>query len=637
MKKLFSLDSDYPILAALEKIDPDTKEVTKTDIFTRRTVNPVAEIKAVESAEEAMQVSLDRKGRVDIYYMATLLQNKYEDTELSVVMEDITNELLNKGQIFRDPEKIATQKPYAEIVDKSEYLCGNVRRKLVMAEMFAKNDSRYNDNVEALKAVIPEDIGAAEISVDLGCTWIDTADYEDFMRSLSGRTEYDSRNFGLRFSEITGKFSIENARTRNQSALNPNEVSTYGTEDMNMYHILENLLNQKKIQVFDYFPDPQDPKKVKSVLNKNKTQIAQSKAKAIKGKFSEWIFATEERKEKYVRRYNEKFNNLVGRSYDGSHLTFSGMADGFKLKPHQLDCVARTIYGGNTLAAHCVGAGKSAVIAASVMKKKELGLIHKACVVVPKPLTEQTEREWRTSFPDAKLLVVDNKDLSDEKKRELFTARVATGDYDAIIMSQEQYEKLPMSDAHRLDFLNKQKAELLDQLAQSKRENGRRDPTVKEIERLLKQIESRIDAITNPKSKSRGKDSLLNFESLGFDYLVVDEAHAYKNGFVSTKMGDVSGVNTRESGRAGDMQMKCDYFNSEFGNGHILYATGTPIITGYLRSEMPILRCLSKRASHFMVMLLIFINEYSILCIGIISKRNYIGCDYYVRLLSYSY
>nr|WP_303789391.1 YodL domain-containing protein [Ruminococcus flavefaciens] len=595
VKKLFSLDSDYPILAALEKIDPDTKEVTKTDIFTRRTVNPVAEIKAVESAEEAMQVSLDRKGRVDIYYMATLLQNKYEDTELSVVMEDITNELLNKGQIFRDPEKIAKQKPYAEIVDKSEYLCGNVRRKLVMAEMFAKNDSRYNDNVEALKAVIPEDIGAAEISVDLGCTWIDTADYEDFMRSLSGRTEYDSRNFGLRFSEITGKFSIENARTRNQSALNPNEVSTYGTEDMNMYHILENLLNQKKIQVFDYFPDPQDPKKVKSVLNKNKTQIAQSKAKAIKGKFSEWIFATEERKEKYVRRYNEKFNNLVGRSYDGSHLTFSGMADGFKLRPHQLDCVARTIYGGNTLAAHCVGAGKSAVIAASVMKKKELGLIHKACVVVPKPLTEQTEREWRTSFPDAKLLVVDNKDLSDEKKRELFTARVATGDYDAIIMSQEQYEKLPMSDAHRLDFLNKQKAELLDQLAQSKRENGRRDPTVKEIERLLKQIESRIDAITNPKSKSRGKDSLLNFESLGFDYLVVDEAHAYKNGFVSTKMGDVSGVNTRESGRAGDMQMKCDYFNSEFGNGHILYATGTPVsnsmtelyvMTRYLRPDL---------------------------------------------------
>lgn len=595
IKKLFKLDADYPILSALEVIDPETKAVTKADIFSKRTVSPIAEVTAVESAEEAMQVSLDRKGRVDIYYMATLLQNKYENTELSDVMENVTSELLDKGLIFRDPEKIATGKPYAEIVDKSEYLCGNVRRKLVMAETFAEQDSSFNRNVEALREVIPENIGAAEISVDLGCTWIDTADYEEFLRVLSGRTEYESRNFSVRFSEITGKFSIENSKSRNMDNFNPNELSIYGSEDMNMYHIAENLLNQKKIQVFDYFPDPMNPKKVKSVLNKNKTQVAQSKAKAIKQKFAEWIFATEERKEKYVKRYNEKFNNLVGRTYDGSHLTFSGMANGFKLRPHQLDCVARTIYGGNTLAAHCVGAGKSAVIAASVMKKKELGLIHKACVVVPKPLTEQTEIEWRTSFPDAKLLVVDNKDLSDEKKREIFTARVATGDYDAIIMSQEQYEKLPLSAQHQYEFLSKQKAELLDQLEQNKRESGRRDPTVKEIEITIKKLEARIEAITNPKSKSRGKDNFLDFESLGFDYLVVDEAHAYKNGFVTTKMGDVSGVNTRESGRAGDMQMKCDYFNSEFGNGHILFATGTPVsnsmtelyvITRYLRPDL---------------------------------------------------
>ena len=344
-----------------------------------------------------------------------------------------------------------------------------------------------------------------------------------------------------------------------------------------MYHIMQNLLNQQKIQVFDYIPDPKDPKKVKSVLNKNKTQVAQSKAKVIQQKFREWIFASDKRKEKYVRRYNDKFNNLVGRSYDGSHLTFEGIESNFHLRKHQLDCVARTIYGGNTLVAHCVGAGKSAVMAASVMKKKELGLINKACVVVPKPLTEQTEREWRSRFPDAKLLVVDNKDLSDEKKRELFTARVATGDYDAIIMSQEQFEKLPMSEQHQLDFLYKQIAEMQDQLAQNKRESGRRDPSVKELEAAIKRTQNRIDNILNPKSKSRGKDSLLNFESLGFDYLVVDEAHAYKNGFVMTKMGDVSGVNTRESGRAGDMQMKCDYLNSEFGNGHILFATGTPI------------------------------------------------------------
>ncbi len=580
-KKLFSQDADYPILDALENVDAETKEVTKAPIFTRRTVNPVLEVTEVATSEEAMQVSLDKRGKVDIPYMATLLQNQYEDIELNEVMESITEELLEKGLIFRDPEKVATGKPYIEIVDKAEYLCGDVRKKLAMAEDAASQDSKYAKNVEALKEVIPEDIGAAEISVDIGCTWIDTDDYEAFMRELSGRTEYDSRLYSVRFSEITGKFTIENARARNSFNFNPNELSTYGTEDMNMYHIMQNLLNQQKIQVFDYFPDPKDPKKVKSVLNKNKTQVAQSKAKAIQQKFREWIFATDKRKEKYVRRYNDKFNNLVGRSYDGSHLTFEGMESNFHLRKHQLDCVARTIYGGNTLAAHCVGAGKSAVMAASVMKKKELGLINKACVVVPKPLTEQTEREWRSRFPDAKLLVVDNKDLSNEKKRELFTARVATGDYDAIIMSQEQFEKLPMSSEHQLDFLYKQIAEMQDQLAQNKRESGRRDPSVKELEAAIKKTKIRIDNILDPKSKSRGKDSLLNFESLGFDYLVVDEAHAYKNGFVMTKMGDVSGVNTRESGRAGDMQMKCDYLNSEFGNGHILFATGTPDTSPY--------------------------------------------------------
>ena len=433
IKRLFSQDADYPILDALENIDSETNVVTKAAIFTRRTVNPVLEVTEVATDEEAMQVSLDKRGKVDIPYMATLLQNQYEGKELNEVMEIVSEELLEKGLVFRDPEKIATGKPYIEIVDRAEYLCGDVRRKLAMAEEAANQDSKYAKNVAALKEVIPEDIGASEISIDIGCTWIDTDDYEDFMRELSGRTGYDSRLYSIRFSEITGKFSIENSRSRNLDNYNTNELSTYGTEDMNMYHIMQNLLNQQKIQVFDYFPDPKDPKKVKSVVNRNKTQVAQSKAKAIQQKFREWIFATGKRKEKYVRRYNDKFNNLVGRSYDGSHLTFEGMESDFHLRKHQLNCVARTIYGGNALVAHCVGAGKSAVMAASVMKKKALGLINKACVVVPKPLTEQTEREWRSRFPDAKLLVVDNKDLSDEKKRELFTARVATGDYDAIV------------------------------------------------------------------------------------------------------------------------------------------------------------------------------------------------------------
>ena len=593
---LFSDDSDYPILGALEDIDPETKKVTKAAIFTTRTVKPVVEVTSVATADEALQVSLDKRGKVDIPYMATLVENQFEDKQLNEIMEIVASELLNKGAVFRDPEKLAAGKPYSEIVDRAEYLCGDVRRKLAIAQDMANQDSNYAANVDALTEIIPEDIGAAEISADIGCAWIDTDDYEDFVRELSERSVYDSRKYAIHYSDLTGKFTVENARQTTKADYNQNETSTYGTEDMNLYLIMDNLLNQRKVQVFDRIPDPNNPKKYKSVLNKNKTQVAQSKAKLIKQKFSEWIFADESRKEKYVRRYNDRFNSIVGRTYDGSHLTFSGMANGFKLRPHQADCVARTIYGGNTLAAHCVGAGKSAVIAASVMKKKELGLINKACIVVPKPLTEQTEREWRASFPDAKLLVVDNKDLSIEKKRDIFAARASTGDYDAIIMSQEQFEKLPMSPEHQLEFLERRKAELLEHLEAKKLESrGRRDYSVKEIEALLKSLEVKIEAILNPTSKQKGKDTLLNFEALGFDYLVVDEAHAYKNGSVLTKMGDVSGVSTRESGRSADMQMKCDYFNSEFGNGHILFATGTPVsnsmtelyvMTRYMRPDL---------------------------------------------------
>ena len=593
--KLFRKDADYPILAALESVNPDTKVVTKADIFTRRTVNPIKEITEVDTIEEAMQVSLDKKGKIDIGYMSWLLQNKYDDMNISSVAEKIADELLERGLVFKDPAKLATGKPYAAIVDRSEYLCGDVRRKLFEAEQAAAEDSSYAKNVEALKEIIPEDIGATEISADLGCTWIDTEDYEEFIRSLSGRGKNDSKDSSVQFSNVTGQFKVGSARSRSTDIFNTNEISTYGTEDMNMYRIIENLLNQRKVQVFDYIPDPQKEGKLKSVINSYKTKIAQSKAKEIKKAFHEWIFATDERKEKYVKRYNERFNSIVGRSYDGSHLTFTGLSNKFNLRKHQLDCIARSIYGGNTLAAHCVGAGKSAVIAASVMKKKELGLIHKACVVVPKPLTEQTEREWRMSFPDAKLFLLDNKDLSDESKRELFTARVATGDYDAVIMSQEQFEKLAMSPEYQVEYLDKKIAEMRNDLEERKRETGRRDPSIREIEVVIIKTERQIENIMNPKSKSRGKDNLLNFESLGFDYLVADEAHAYKNGYVSTKMGDVQGVNTNESGRSGDMLMKCDYFNNEFGNGHILFATGTPVsnsmselyvMTRYLRPDL---------------------------------------------------
>jgi len=297
----------------------------------------------------------------------------------------------------------------------------------------------------------------------------------------------------------------------------------------------------------------------------------------IRAEFEKWIFADPKRKAKYERKYNDIFNSIVGRKYDGSHLTFSGISNDFVLRPHQKDCVARAIYGGNTLAAHVVGAGKSAVIFTSVMKKKELGLINKACVVVPKALTEQTANEWRRIYPDAKLLTVTNDDLSSEEKRKIFTAKVASGSYDAVILSQEQFEKIPMSKQYRIDFMRKEIDSLEDALREKKIESkGKRDYSVKNIESAKKRLESKLEKLLNPKSASKAKDDLLEFEQLGFDYLVCDEAHAYKNGFVQTKMSNVAGVTTRPSGRAEDIQMKTDYFNEQFGQGHILFATGTP-------------------------------------------------------------
>lgn len=349
-----------------------------------------------------------------------------------------------------------------------------------------------------------------------------------------------------------------------------------------MYQLAEKILNQRRIVVQREVPHPQDPSRTVTRTDAKATRIAIDKAKAIREEFQKWIFADEKRKAHYERKYNDIFNSLVGREYDGSKLTFPGILNDFTLRPHQKNCVARAIYGGNTLAAHVVGAGKSAVMFSAVMKKKELGLIHKACVVVPKSLTEQTANEWRKIYPDAKILTVTNDDLSSEAKRKLFTARVATGSYDAVIMSQEQFEKIPMSRQYRVAFMQKELDSLEDMLREKKLESGgRRDYCVKAIERAKKQLQARLDKVMHPKAASRAKDDLLEFEQLGFDYLVCDEAHAYKNGFVTTKMTNVAGVTTRPSGRAEDMQMKTDYFNEQMGQGHILFCTGTPITTMY--------------------------------------------------------
>lgn len=575
VKKTFGADADFSLLQSLEDYDSDSKTYFKAEIFSKRTVNPVIEITAVDTLEEAYQVSLDRRGKVNIPYMATLLQAQHPDIAFTDLMEQVQAELLDKGMIYIDPEKEITGEEFSGIVERSEYLSGNVRRKLVYAEEMAKDNPEFQRNAEALKEVIPEDIHAEEIAVRLGCPWIDAEDYTKFLQHLAGRQSWDTR-CEVKYSAVTGEFDILQAGSRKD--INMNEGTVYGTERLTMYEIAQKLLNQRRIAVMMSVPSPKDPSKMVSRTDPVETRKAMEKAKVIEEKFSEWIFADPARKAKYERRYNDLFNSLVGRKYDGSHLTFEGQAADFTLRPHQRDCVARAVYGGNTLASHVVGAGKSAVFQTSVMKKKQLGLINKACVVVPKALVEQTAREWRKLYPDAKLLTMSAADLSSEAKRDLFAARVATGDYDAVIVSYEQFEKMPMSLEFQKQYLQRQLDELEDMLRETRNANGnRKDATTKQIEAAKKRLSVRLENIMNPKSKQKGKDILLDFEQLGFDYIVVDEAHSFKNGFVQTKMGNVSGVTTAASGRAQDMQMKCDFFNEQLGQGHLLFCTGTPV------------------------------------------------------------
>jgi len=593
-KKRFGKDADYPILQSLENYNAKTETYEKADIFFRRTVSPVAEIKAVETLDEAYQVSLDRRGKPDIPYMATLLQNTEPDMEPGQLMEKIQRDLLTAGMVFLDPEKNIPGEPFSAVTDRSEYLSGNVRRKLTFAEEKAKTNPLYLSNVEALNSVMPETIHAEEITVRMGCSWIDAEDYTKFLHTLSGRDSWDIRS-EVTYIPETGEFAIMKAGSRKD--LNVNEGTTFGTDSLTMYEIAEKMLNQTRIVVNKTIPSPKDPSKTVTRVDPEKTRLAQEKAKQIEAKFAEWIFADPQRKAKYEKRYNDRFNALVGRQYDGSRLTFAGMANDFELRPHQRDCIARAVYGGNTLAAHVVGAGKSAVFITSVMKKKELGLIHKACIVVPKALTEQTALEWRKIFPNARLLTVGEMDLSTQDKRDVFTARIATGNYDAVIVSREQFDKMAMSPEYQRGYIQREIDELEDMLTAQKMAGATKNtPSVKKIEAAKKRLEKRLEKALDPKKQStRRKDEVLEFEQLGFDYLVVDESHAYKNGFVNTKMTDVAGVTVSPSGRAQDMQMKCDWMNEMLGQGHILHCTGTPVsnsmtelyvVTRYLRPDL---------------------------------------------------
>lgn len=545
--RCFSNDDDYNTLAALEVVNVENKTVEKAAIFTKRTILPDIPVSKVDTALEALQVSMDRLGKVDILYMSQLT-----DTTPEKVIADLGDE------IFRDPAKVKDNDPYSGYTESSEYLSGNIRDKLRIARDHAEHiDSSYNKNVEALMKVVPKDLEASEISVRIGANWIDVADYNNFFNEYAHANTY---YYPVTRTKL-GEYKIE-GKTSDRSVA---ATETFGTSRMNSYQIFENLLNQRDILVRDR---REEGDKVWYEINTKETQLAKEKARLMKEAFRNWLWEDMGRREKYVAKYNYLFNSIRGREYDGSHQTFPGMNTSITLRKHQSNAIMRAKLGGNTLFAHEVGAGKSFEMVATVMEKKRLGLINKACIVVPKHLTLQMASEWLRLYPNAKLLVAKPEDFT-KANRKRFIARCVTGDYDAVIMSFTQFERIPMSDEYKEQFMQKELHDIMSAISEA----GRKDKSsVKALERQKKNIEERLEKLL-----SSPKDSSLCFEKLGFDYLVCDEAHNYKNCFVSTKMSNVAGVQTTAAQKSEDMLMKTQYLNNKYGCNNILFATGTPI------------------------------------------------------------
>ena len=547
-ERCFRQDDDYNTLAALEIVNVEKKTVEKAEIFTKRTIQPEVEITSVETPQEALQVSLDKLGRVDIPYMAELVGCEPEQVVSGLGME-----------IFRNPAKIKDDEPFSGYEDASEYLSGNVREKLKIAQDYAKLiDQSFERNVTALQSVIPKDLEADEISVRIGANWIEVEDYNRFFREVCKGDTFLHPVTRTKF----GEYKIDGLYQDKSVAA----TETFGTSRMSSYHIFENLLNQRDIVVRDRVDD--EDGKFHYEVNAKETQLAKEKARQMKEAFKSWVWEDIDRRDKYVEKYNYLFNAIRGREYDGSHQTFPGMNPAIKLRAHQENAVLRAKLGGNTLLAHCVGAGKSFEMIAATMEKKRLGLISKACVVVPKHLTLQMASEWMRLYPNAKLLVARPEDFTKDN-RQKFIARCVTGDYDAVIMSFTQFERIPMSDEYRKQFMEKELAEVMDALEDVDSSDR---VSVKALERQKMRIEEKLEKLMSSK-----KDNSLCFEKLGFDYLVCDEAHNYKNCYVATKMSNVAGVQTTAAQKSEDMLMKTQYLNDKYGCNNILYSTGTPV------------------------------------------------------------
>ena len=552
----FSQDSSFSLLSALEIIGEDGELERKADMFSKRTIKPHTPVTSVDTASEALAVSLGEKATIDMDYMMEL-SGKSENE----IFEDL------KGVIFLNPlyEYGNSYEPKYLMAD--EYLSGNVREKLKIAKNSAElYPEDYKVNVEALQKVQPKDLTASEISVRLGATWLPPDDVQEFIFHLLETPRYAQWNIKVHFSPFTSEWNIEG---KSYDKGNVRAYNTYGTSRINAYKIIEETLNLKDVRIFDYIED--DEGKKKAVLNKKETAIAQSKQEMIKQEFQDWIWSDPERRERLCKSYNEKFNSVRPREYDGSHIIFNGMNPEIELREHQKNAVAHILYGGNTLLAHAVGAGKTFEMVAAAQESKRLGLCNKSLFVVPNHLTEQWAAEYLQLYPAANILVATKKDF-ETKNRKRFCGRIATGDYDAVIIGHSQFEKIPMSLERQRAILEQQLEEITGGIAELKRNRGE-NFSIKQLEKSKKSIKQKLDKL-NDQTK---KDDVVTFEELGVDRLFVDESHYYKNLYLYTKMRNVGGIAQTEAQKSSDLFMKCRYLDEITGGRGTVFATGTPI------------------------------------------------------------
>lgn len=552
----FNSDSSYCLLASLEVLDDEGNFLRKADMFSKRTIKQKVTVQSVDTASEAYALSLAEKARIDMPYMSQLTGKTEQE-----LFEDL------KGVIFLNPMHISEEDGKPKYLPADEYLSGNVREKLRWAKQSAElYPEDYGENVRALEAVQPVDLTASEISVRLGATWLPPEIIEEFMFELFSTPRYCQWNIHVHYAQYTGEWNVEG---KSYDRSNVKAHNTYGTGRVNGYKIMEETLNLRDVRIFDYIEDGTGRKT--AVLNKKETAIAQGKQELIKQAFADWIWSEPERREQLTKLYNEKFNSIRPREYDGSHLNFVGINPEITLRPHQVNAIAHILYGGNTLLAHVVGAGKTFEMVAAAQESKRLGLCQKSLFVVPNHLTEQWASEYLQLYPSANILVATKKDF-ETKNRKKFCGRIATGDYDAVIIGHSQFEKIPMSLERQRAILQQQLDEVLDGISELKKNRGD-NFSIKQLERTKKTVKQKLDKLND---QSR-KDDVVTFEELGVDRIFIDEAHYYKNLAAFTKMRNVGGISQTEAMKSSDLYMKCRYLDELTGGRGVVFATGTPI------------------------------------------------------------